>query len=144
MIGDNFSYFLFRAEIGYTSVNVPYNQDWSQQFDPILGAYHETNSLGVSINMTLHQASAVVVYGIRGPDYGRFNVTLDDQTAMYIAKSSFLSHSVLFAATGLDSDLDHQLAFTPIEDNFAISSINITTTTGGYPPRYVCSLILYS
>lgn len=127
----------FRVHIGYTGVNISYGQEWTQVSDQVLGNFHQTAAIGASINMTLRETSAIVVYGIRGPNYGRFNVTLDNTTTTYLAKSSFLSHSILFAATDLDSSINHQIILTSIQDDFAISSINITTTTGGYPPRSV-------
>lgn len=87
--------------------------------------------------MNLQQTSAVVVYGLRGLEFGRYNVTLDNTTTTYIAKSSFQSQAVLFAAANLDTSVDHQLVITNIEEGekFAISSVNVTTAEGGTPPR---------
>ena len=125
------------ALIGDAGVFVHYGVDWIQQTNPdngtALGGYHETTKLGASVNLTLHQAAAVTVYGIRNLSTGKYNVSIDNSPPdTYIAKSSFETRSILYFATDLDSTVDHHLVLTNIEEGtqFAISSINVTTVTG--------------
>lgn len=121
-----------RSNLGQVDVPVDYGDDWTYQpsNSTALGDYHETTKLGASINITLHQTSAVTVYGIRSLNAGRYLVSLDNALpSTHVAKSSFESRSILYFATGLDSSTDHHLVLTNVEEgsHFAISSINATT-----------------
>jgi hypothetical protein len=136
---DSYTFFdILSAALGDADVSVNYGIDWIHQTDTAsgtaLGDYHETTKLGASINVTLHQAVAVTVYGIRSLQAGIYNVSIDDAPATtYIAKSSFETRSILYFASDLDATVDHHLVLTNNEEgsNFAVSSINITTVTGG-------------
>jgi hypothetical protein len=124
------------ASLGDADISVNYGTDWTHQTETAggtaLGDYHEATKLGASINVTLHQAVAVTVYGIRNLQAGKYNVSIDDTPASsYIGKSSFETRSILYFATDLDATVDHHLVLTNNEEGsaFAISSINITTLT---------------
>ncbi|KIM30497.1 hypothetical protein M408DRAFT_21997 [Serendipita vermifera MAFF 305830] len=128
------------TSLGTADVAVDYGADWTYQpstaNNTALGDYHETTKLGASINITLHQTSAVTVYGIRSLDAGRYIVSLDNSLpTTHIAKASFESRSVLYFASGLDPKIDHHLVLTNVDEgaHFAISSINTTTVDAPKP-----------
>lgn len=132
------------------STQVQFGSTWNAISDPVLGKYHATTASGASISVSLHQASAVMVYGIRNLASGRYNVTLDGNTNTFISKASFPSQSLLFAALDLDFTKDHNLTITNVDGStLGISSVNVTTATprpvnitkGGVPKGTVIALI---
>jgi hypothetical protein len=133
---DSHSFYAFSAPLGDADISVNYGIDWIHRTNTAvsgssaLGDFHDTTRLGASINVTLHQAVAVTVYGIRNLSAGRYSAQLDSAPpTTHIAKSSFETRSILYFAADLDASVDHHLVLTNIEDgsHFAISSINITT-----------------
>jgi hypothetical protein len=110
---------------------VSYGTKWTADSDERLGAFHKTSQSGAKIDVTVSQATAVTVWGIRGMGYGQYNVTFANQTTTHISKASFPSRSILFFASNLDSSIDYELKITNTEDNgnLAISNVNITTVT---------------
>ncbi|PVG02574.1 hypothetical protein CPB86DRAFT_870411 [Serendipita vermifera] len=113
------------------NVDVSYGTKWTADSDERLGEFHKTSQSGASIDVTISQATAITVWGIRGLGYGRYNVTFANETTEHIAKSSFPSLSVLFFASNLDSSRDYELKIVNTENNgqLAISAVNITTIT---------------
>lgn len=132
-------------------MNVQYGDDWISERDGSSVVYHVTNKSEASINLALRQITSVIVHGIRGMDYGRYNVTLSGITTTYIAKSSFTSFlspdppkftqssnstnfkmpppgpAILFQVTGLDSTLDYDLTIVNAEEGKRLGIVNITT-----------------
>ncbi|KAG8826446.1 hypothetical protein FRC19_008910 [Serendipita sp. 401] len=137
----NGSLWFYGAEIGVDlpdspiinqmTADVDYGGYWIQMNDRQLGTFHAATRAGAHVSLTLHQASAVTVYGIRSLQNGHYNVTLDGNSTTYMAKSSFPSVSVLFAALDLDPSVDHQLTLTNLDegDRLGIVSVNVTTST---------------
>ncbi|KAG9056652.1 hypothetical protein FS842_009954 [Serendipita sp. 407] len=137
----NGSLWFYGAEIGVDlpdspiinqmTADVDYGGYWIQMNDRQLGTFHAATRAGAYVSLTLHQASAVTVYGIRSLQNGHYNVTLDGNSTTYMAKSSFPSVSVLFAALDLDPSVDHQLTLTNLDEGerLGIVSVNVTTST---------------
>jgi hypothetical protein len=109
------------------------------QTDAFGETFHGAAKVGASINVTLHEVSAVTVYGLRGSCYGQYDVTFAGNTTSFIAKSSFETQSVLFSATEMDPTVDYQLVVTNIGDGgqLGIASINTTSimAVNAQPPE---------
>lgn len=75
--------------------------------------------------------TAVSVFGLREPDSGYYNVTLDGETTQYEAQSVWVEGAVLFYMTGLDPERTHSLTITNAANNrLAVGYINTTSVSG--------------
>lgn len=76
----------------------------------------------------LYAGAAVTVSGLRDFTFGRYNVTLDGETAELDAQSFWREETTLFFKTGLDPNSPHTMIITNAENrSLAIGAINVTS-----------------
>lgn len=99
--------------------------------------FHTSNTDGDHASFSF-TGCALYVNGFRDLTSGQYNVTLDGQTTMFNAQSSFREESLLFYATGLDNKASHDLHIVNAGDSLlAIGDIQVVTVSGGM--RFVYS-----